>query len=142
MKARVLSGGKELEYILSALGNRVDGAAKMAVYDGAAILKIMIAESLDAAIESNSTGDLEGSLGFSKIRFKAGGGYNTRISFDGYDRRGKPNIVKARVLESGSSRGHQGKGFFRKGVNRGKEAAIAAATATAEKQLNKIIGGK
>jgi hypothetical protein len=141
MKARVISGTKELEDLLSALGSRADGVAKKAVYDGIAVVKKQVDANLRAAVSGKGTGDLVKSLGVSKITENGKGGYDAKIGFDGKDRRGVPNQLKARVLEAGSSQGRKGKGFIRKAVASSKEAAVAAAKARVETELKKLQGG-
>jgi hypothetical protein len=58
------------------------------------------------------------------------------ISFSGYDRKGVSNILKARVLESGSSKQRKTP-FFRKSVNASRAAAQSAMASVVEKELSK-----
>jgi len=48
---------------------------------------------------------------------------NTKIGFDGYDRKGVPNALKARAMESGTSTQPK-RPFVRPAVNRVKKKAI------------------
>ena len=63
---------------------------------------------------------------------------HTKLGFDGYDRRGNPNVVKARALESGTSK-QQKKPFIRPAVNAVKDRAVAVMSETVDKQIKKIM---
>ena len=106
------------EYIkkLSDLGASVEGSIKRAVYPAAG----MVIEAIKANTPVN-TGGLRDSAALRTFRNDAGYVY-TQVTFDGYDERGNPNPVKARVLESGSST-RQKHPFIRPAVNRVKLAA-------------------
>lgn len=106
------------EYIkkLNDLGASVEGSIKRAVYPAAG----MVIE----AIKANTPVDTGGLRDSAALRtFKNDNGYvYTQVTFDGYDERGHPNPVKARVIESGSST-RQKHPFIRPAVNRVKLAA-------------------
>ena len=101
---------------LSGLGANVEGLCKRAVYPAAGIVI--------EAIKNNTpvdTGGLRESAAL--VNFKNEDGYiYTEVVFDGYDERGHPNPVKARVLESGSST-RKKHPFIRPAVNSVKLAA-------------------
>ena len=107
---------------LREMGASVEGSIKRAVYPAAG----MVIE----AIKANTPVDTGGLRESAALRtFKNDNGFvYTQVTFDGYDERGHPNPVKARVLESGSST-RQKHPFIRPAVNRVKaqaEAMIAA----------------
>lgn len=106
------------EYIkkLNDLGASVEGSIKRAVYPAAG----MVIE----AIKANTPVDTGGLRDSAALRtFKNDNGYvYTQVTFDGYDERGHPNPVKARVIESGSST-RQKHPFIRPAVNHVKLAA-------------------
>ena len=93
------------EYIesLNRIGSDSVGIVTKAVHNGAGILADEIRKNLESNLQGSetSTGDLEESLGIAPVRVDADGVINTRIGFDGYDREGVPNVIKARVMESG-----------------------------------------
>lgn len=101
---------------LSDLGASVEGSIKRAVYPAAG----MVIE----AIKANTPVDTGGLRDSAALRtFRNDNGYvYTQVTFEGYDERGHPNPVKARVLESGSST-RQKHPFIRPAVNRVKLAA-------------------
>lgn len=112
------------EYIekLRNLGANVEGSCKRAVYPAAGVVI--------EAIKANTpvdTGGLRDSMALRTFVNENGYIY-TQVAFDGYDERGHPNPVKARVLESGSST-RQKHPFIRPAVNQVRaraEAMIAA----------------
>lgn len=116
------------EYIkkLNDLGASVEGSIKRAVYPAAG----MVIE----AIKANTPSDTGGLRDSAALRtFKNDNGYvYTQVTFDGYDERGHPNPVKARVIESGSST-RQKHPFIRPAVNRVKAQAEAMMAAEFEK---------
>ena len=111
---------------LSDLGASVEGSIKRAVYPAAG----MVIE----AIKANTPLDTGGLRDSAALRtFKNDNGYvYTQVTFDGYDERGHPNPVKARVIESGSST-RQKHPFIRPAVNRVKAQAEAMIAAEFEK---------
>lgn len=108
------------EYIakLRDLGANIEGSCKRAVYPAAGLVI--------EAIKANTPVDTGGLRDSAVLRtFVNDNGYvYTQVAFDGYDERGHPNPVKARVLESGSST-RQKHPFIRPAVNRVKAQAEA-----------------
>lgn len=102
---------------------------KRAVYDGAAIVADEVRQRLHAVLSPDATGQLESSLGISKIQNDRGY-VNARIGFDGYDSKGVPNQLKANVLESGSTRQPK-RPFMRPAVN--------AARRPAEEKMKQVV---
>lgn len=122
-------GIAEYQKQLDALGKDSDKALKYAIYDAAG----MIIEEIKAATPVD-TGDLRDSLTLTPMVNKDGF-VNTKVEFAGYDRKGVPNTVKARVLESGSSRRRK-QPFVRKAVNRKKKAAQQMMQISLDKYFN------
>ena len=83
---------------LNKLGADVEKAARYAVYPAAG----MVLDELKAATPVD-TGDLRDSERLTKFTSEEDAVY-TEIIFDGRDRKGVANELKARVLESGSSK--------------------------------------
>lgn len=73
---------------------------------------------------NESTGDLLESFGIAPPGIDKNGNTNTKIGFDGYDRHGVPNALKARAMESGTSILKK-RPFVRPAVSRMKGKAIA-----------------
>ena len=121
------------EYIskLKALGANIEGSCKRAVYPAAG----MVIEAIKANTPTD-TGGLRDSMAL-KTFVNENGYVYTQIAFDGYDERGHPNPVKARVLESGSST-RQKHPFIRPALNQVKARAEAMIAA----EFNKICEEK
>lgn len=149
-------GLAEYERKLSLLGNKMtDEIAGKAAYAGAKIIADKIRENIDALPAVN---DVEGThawkagrsapltkkakrglqegLGISRLQNSAGF-INVKIGFDGYNDlrtqkypKGQPNVLVARVTESGSSVAEK-RPFIR--------PAIRAAKAQAEEEMAKVI---
>lgn len=75
------------------------------------------------------TGDLEKSIKGDKNRKNQYGWY-TKLFFDGYDRNGVPNNLKANVIENGRSNGNRGnipaQPFLQKTVNESNDDVVDA----------------
>lgn len=127
-----MEGLDEYRDKINQLGLRAEGVCKYAVYPGAAI--VIDAVKANTPVE---TGDLRNST-FLKV-FKNKNGYiYTQIGWDGYDRNGTPNALKANVLESGTSK-RQKHPFIRQAVNRVKKAAEFAIATALDEKINEIM---
>lgn len=106
-------GITEYQKQLDELGKKgADAAIRYAIYRPAGMVLEEIKKNTPV-----DTGDLRDSVTLSRMKEKDGFIY-TQIMFVGYDRKGAPNVVKARVLESGRSGSKTGKHpFVRKSVN-------------------------
>lgn len=87
------------------------------------------------------TGDLLESFGITPFGRDKDGNWNVKIGFDGYDRRGVPNQLKARVMESGSSTLKK-RPFVRPAVNATKKKAVDAMRKVIDEEIEKMMGGK
>ena len=104
--------------------------AKKALYEGAGMMATRVRSNLNNAVSKDATGDLAKSIGISPITLDKDGNWSTRIGFSGYDRKGVPNVLKARVLESGSSK-QKKRPFVRPAVN--------AVKGSVEKRMKQIF---
>jgi HK97 gp10 family phage protein len=133
------------EYVakLSKLGSNTAAIAKRAVRAGANPVADEVRNGLEKNIRDpgyagldpdggifgvkpnygKSTGDLLNSLGVSPPSVDKNGVYNCKIGFAGYDRKGVPNVLKARAMESGTSKLRK-RPFIRPAVNRAKKRAL------------------
>lgn len=113
----------EYQKKLEALGKKnADKAIRYAIYPAAGMVRDEIYNATPV-----DTGDLEDSVTLTKMTEENGFIY-TKVVFAGYDSKGVPNVVKARVAESGrsSENGKVGKHpFVRRAVNRVRPKAIA-----------------
>lgn len=119
---------------LSALGANIEGTIKRAVYPAAG----MVIEAIKARTPVD-TGALRDSAALTTYRNEDGYIF-TEVVFDGADERGHPNAVKARVLESGSSKRRKHP-FIRPAVNSVKAEAERMIAAELEKIINEKMEG-
>lgn len=124
------------EYVakLQTLGVSVEGMIKRAVYPAAG----MVIEAIKANTPVD-TGALRDSAALTTYR-NEGGFIYTEVVFDGTDERGHPNAIKARVLESGSSKRRKHP-FIRPAVNGVKAEAERMIAAEMEKIINEKMEG-
>lgn len=128
-------GGDEYALKLSRLATGSEVIAKKAIYQGAKI----VADEIKKRIPED-TGDLSKSFGVTPIERDSDGNWNARIGFDGYDSKGVPNQLKARAIESGTSRLPK-RPFVRPAVNATRKKAIEAMKKVIDEETNKIMGG-
>lgn len=131
------SGIDEYSKKLAALGGSIEGVCRYALYDAAG----MVADEIKAAVpvgkDERSSGDLRDSVAITKMVSENGTVY-TKIIFDGYDRKGVPNALKASVLESGRS-DMKKTPFVRPTVNRVKGAAEFLIAKALEEKINELM---
>lgn len=132
------------EYVakLSKLGTNIGPVAKRAVRAGANPVADEVRKGLEANIKDpayvglgdggifgfkpnygKSSGDLLNSLGITPPSVDRNGVYNCKIGFSGYDRKGVPNALKARAMESGTSWLRK-RPFIRPAVKKAKNKAL------------------
>lgn len=116
-------GLEEYEKKLSLLAKDTELICGAAIYEGASI----VADEIKAGIRSlpRKTGvtqkGLEEGFGISKLR-EDNGFYNVKLGFAGYNANGEPNVMMARIMESGTSKVPKHP-FVRPAVDRAKAAA-------------------
>ena len=125
----------QYEKLLAELGQDVEKMAKYAIYPAAGL----VLEELKAATPRD-TGDLANSEILTKFRTEEGQVY-TAVVFDGYDRDGVPNSLKARAIESGTSRMKK-RPFIRPTVNRIKQRVIETMSAGVDEYIKNLMEGK
>ena len=131
----VADGLYQYEKLLAELGQDVEKMAKFAIYPAAGD----VLEELKAATPRD-TGDLRNSEVLTKFVTEGGQVY-TAVVFDGYDRNGVPNSLKARAIESGTSRMKK-QPFIRPTVNRIRERVIEKINDGIDEYIEKLMGGK
>jgi len=127
-------GFEEYRKQLLKLGTSIEGVIRYAVYDAAG----MVADSIKANTPIES-GSLQNSIALTGFRNEDGYIY-TKVVFDGYDGRGVPNALKARVLESGSSK-RKKHPFIRPAFNRVKSAAEFSIENKLNEKMNELMKG-
>lgn len=125
----------QYEKLLAELGQDVEKMAKFAIYPAAG----MVLDELKAATPRD-TGDLANSEKLTRFQTNEGAVY-TAVVFDGYDRNGTPNSLKARAIESGTSRMKK-RPFIRPTVNRIKQRVIDTIAQGTDEYISKVMEGK
>ena len=130
----------DIEVKMQKLGRKSVEICERAVYVGAGIMADQIRRNLEKNLEGSaySTGDLEGSLGIAPIQDDGLGGIGTKVGFDGYDRKGTPNALKARAMESGTSR-KPARPFVRPAIKQVRATAKKAMADEVAKEIKKIM---
>lgn len=124
-----VKAGDDYALKLSRLTSGYRDIVGKAIYQAADIVTDKVRANLERVTGPLATGDLAESLGITPMDNK-GGYYNVKVGFDGYDRKGVPNQLKARVLESGTSKQTK-RPFVR--------PAVRATKAAAEAKMNQVI---
>ncbi|MEG2000941.1 MAG: hypothetical protein RR053_06085 [Evtepia sp.] len=136
---------------------RSEEIAKKAIYAGANVIANQIRANLVDNLRdpmyagkqsgilfkyfnSDLTGDLLDSFGITPIEEDGQGCYNAKIGFDGYDARGIPNRLKARVMESGSSTIRK-RPFVAPAVKQTKKRALDAMRQTIDEEISATMKG-
>lgn len=132
--------GDEYALKLSRLATGSEEIAKMAIYEGSKIVADQIKKNLEGVLSEAATGELVAAFGITPIEKDSEGNHNAKIGFDGYDSRGVPNQLKARIIESGSST-HRKKPFVRPAVNKTRKQVIKKMGEIVERETEKL-GGK
>lgn len=103
--ARIMfKSSNEYAVKLSRLAAGSDAIAKKAIYEGAKIVADRVRVEMNKKLSGESSGDMAASLGITPISKDAYGNWDAKIGFDGYDQNGVANQLKARALESGTSK--------------------------------------
>lgn len=130
--------GDEYAIKLSKLATNRDEIAKKAIYEAVKIVADKIKSNLEGVLSEEATGELVESFGVTPIERDKNGNWNAKVGFDGYDSNGVPNQIKARVLESGSSK-QKKRPFVRPAVNATKKQAQAKMEEIVEEEYKKIF---
>lgn len=140
MATMQIKGLQEYAAKLARLGAAAETVAEKAINPAADIVADQVRSNLQGVLGPYRTGDLEASMGITPIGKDRNGNPNKKVGFHGYDRKGVPNQLKARVLESGSRyRGITGRPFVRTAVQATKKAAIAKMGQVIDDEFKKIM---
>ncbi len=120
------------------LRSEYEEVAKKAVYEGASIVANEIRNNLENVVSDEATGELLNSLGISPIQRDKVGNFNAKVGFSGYDFKGVPNQLKARVLESGSSK-QKKRPFVRPAISNTKSRVEKAMYRVVDEAVKKIM---
>ena len=129
--------GEEFALAISRLATGSEEISKKAIYAGADIIADKIKSNLEGVLSSEATGELVASFGVTPISLDSSGNFNAKIGFDGYDSKGVANQLKARVIESGTSK-KQKHPFVRPAVNATKKQAVARMGEVIDEEIKKM----
>lgn len=134
--------GKSDDYALklSRLATKSEEVAKKAIYEGARVVADKIKSNLKGVLSDEATGELVASFGITPIQRDSDGNWSAKLGFDGYDSSGTPNQLKARALESGTSKQKKSP-FVRPAVNATKKKAVEAMKKVIDSETDRIMGG-
>lgn len=118
---------------LAELGPKAEAACKYAAYPAAALVIEAVKENTPV-----DTGDMRDSEKLSPFQAKSGFIY-TQLTFEGKDRKGVANALKARAIESGTSK-RKKKPFVRPAVERVRKQAEALMQQGLDDYFSKIMG--
>lgn len=153
MAKMTIKGMDEYAYKLSKLGKKSVEISKKAVRAGADPVADEIRSQLVKNLQGSgySTGELLDSLGIAPTTIDYKGNANTKIGFEGYDWKssnpsakypyGKPNALKARAMESGTST-QKKKPFIRPALRRAKKKCLEEMGRTIDEESYKIFALK
>ena len=129
--------GEDYAIKLSKLATNSEEIAKKAIYEGVTIVADEIKKNLQGVLSDEATGDLVESFGVTPIEKDDNGNWNAKVGFDGYDRDGTPNQLKARVIESGKS-GQPKKPFVRPAVNKTRKQVVKKMEEVIDDEIKKL----
>ena len=129
--------GDEFAIALSRLATGSEEIAKKAIFEGAKVIADKIKSNLEGVLSPEATGELVASFGVTPIEKDASGNWNAKIGFDGYGSDGVANQLKARVLESGSSK-QQKRPFVRPAVNATKKQVVEKMGQVIDEEIQKL----
>lgn len=118
---------------LASISKKLDGILKYSCYDAAG----MVVEAIKAHCPVKS-GDLRDSYITTPYQYDRGEVY-TKVTCAGYDERGVPNLIKARVLESGRSTPSGGTTEKHPYIRKAVQSVKAQAQASIEKNLTQAL---
>ncbi len=128
---------------LSSVFANEDQIAEKVLEEGARIVHDEIKSRLKGVIgsgtkyPSKSTGELERSLGISKMRVDLRGNHNVKVGFSDPRKDGQPNAKIANIIEYGKH-GQAPKPFLKPAKQASKKRCIEAMKAKLEEEVNKL----
>jgi len=128
---------------LSQLGAKSDEIAEKMLEAGGEVMLAKVKSGLSAVVgkdtryPSESTGELERSLGLSPAKLDRNGNHNIKIGFSEPRTDGGSNAMIANVLEYGKH-GQPAKPFLKPAKSSGKAAVVEAMKKTFEQEVSKL----
>lgn len=127
----------ELLKKLSRLGSKMDDVSETVLETGGEIVLDKVRNNLQGVLSGESTGELLGSLGLSKVLLGRDGNHNIKVGFAEPRRDGKSNAMIANIIEYGKS-GQPARPFLKSAKSQSKKACIDAMTKKLEEEVKKL----
>lgn len=122
---------------LSRLGSKMDDVSETVLETGGEIVLDKVRNNLQGVLSGESTGELLGSLGLSKVLLGRDGNHNIKVGFAEPRRDGKSNAMIANIIEYGKH-GQPAKPFLKPAKSQSKKACIDAMTQKLEEEIKKL----
>lgn len=122
---------------LSKLGSNMDDVSEKVLEIGGGIVLDKVKSNLQGVLSGNSTGELLGSLGLSKVLLGKDGNHNIKVGFAEPRSDGKSNAMIANIIEYGKS-SQPAKPFLKPAKSQSKKACIDAMTQKLEEEIDKL----
>lgn len=127
----------ELLKKLSRLGSKMDDVSETVLETGGEIVLDKVRNNLQGVLSGESTGELLGSLGLSKVLLGRDGNHNIKVGFAEPRSDGKSNAMIANIIEYGKH-GQPAKPFLKPAKSQSKKACINAMTQKLEEEIKKL----
>lgn len=128
---------EELLKKLSRLGSKMDDVSETVLETGGEIVLDKVKSNLQGVLSGESTGELLGSLGLSKVLLGRDGNHNIKVGFAEPRRDGKSNAMIANIIEYGKS-GQPARPFLKPAKSQSRKTCIDAMTKKLEEEINKL----
>lgn len=122
---------------LSRLGSKMDDVSETVLETGGEIVLDKVRNNLQGVLSGESTGELLGSLGLSKVLLGRDGNHNIKVGFADPRSDGKSNAMIANIIEYGKH-GQPAKPFLKPAKSQSKKACIDAMTQKLEEEIKKL----
>lgn len=122
---------------LSRLGSKMDDVSETVLETGGEIVLDKVRNNLQGVLSGESTGELLGSLGLSKVLLGRDGNHNIKVGFAEPRSDGKSNAMIANIIEYGKH-GQPAKPFLKPAKRQSKKACIDAMTQKLEEEIKKL----
>ena len=126
----------ELLKKLSRLGSKMDSIGEDVLKTGGEIVLDKVKSNLEGVLSGDSTGELEESLGLSKVLMDKNGNPNIKVGFSEPRSDGKSNAMLANIIEYGKS-GQPARPFLKPAKTASKRPCIEAMTKKLEEEIDK-----
>jgi len=123
---------------LEQMASQFEEIGSKALIAGANVIADEIRKNANSVLSGESTGDMMKSFGITPVGRDLEGRLNIKVGFDGYDRRGTPNQLKARAIESGTSFQIK-KPFVRPALRRKHKECVKVINQTIVSEIAKIM---